>query len=231
MDTRLDELERRASGFYTHRFELGRGITYIASNEWFCYTPYYCQVLLPIKRLIEVCDIFGIAALERNEEFLRRCIHDLEDPTKVKYKDELSQNISGIRNVFNLIRKDAYELDSSLSSTIKRRLNEAIHCFLEGCYYSTVIMSVSAAESKMSTQMKRVNPEKKEYIDKLTLGQLIQEYLDNEEEYDHCIPGKYKSLLELCNKYRIFSAHPKEEEIRGRVAKSILNLTFEFLTG
>jgi len=63
----------------------------------------------------------------------------------------------------------------------------------------------------------------------LTLGQLINEYLDNKEKYGKIIPKKYEPLLEYCNTYRIFSVHPKKEKINKSVATSILHMTFQFL--
>ena len=107
------------------------------------------------------------------------------------------------------------------------RLNEAIHCFLEGCYYSSVAMSVSAIEFRLFSLMMSICPDPK--LKELTLGQLIREYLDDKQKYGSVIPKKHEPLLEHCNTYRIFSVHPKKEEINKPIASSILNMTFLFL--
>jgi len=64
---------------------------------------------------------------------------------------------------------------------------------------------------------------------KITLGRLINEYLDNNDEYRKIIPKKYEPLLEYCNTYCVFSVHPKKEKISKSVATSIIHMTFQFL--
>jgi len=229
MDKQCEELRKRALSFFPGPTILG-AYPEITTSTWYCYTPYYRQIFEPIKRLVEVCDIFGIHHLEINKDFLLEKVSDLEDPEKVKSRSFVNSTIDEIKTVFAEIKTEAYEITKALDSIKQRRLSEALHCFLERCYYSSIIMSVSAVESKLLDLMKRAIPEKSRYLDKLTLGQLLYEYLDHETEYGHVIPEKHKPLLELCNTYRVFSAHPKEEKITSRVATSILNLTFEFLT-
>lgn len=75
--------------------------------------------------------------------------------------------------------------------------------------------------------MTTANPKSK--LKELTLGQLIREYLENKEKYGNIIPKKHEPLLEHCNIYRVFSVHPKREEISKPIASSILNMTFLFL--
>ncbi len=54
--------------------------------------------------------------------------------------------------------------------------------------------------------MKSKNIEAK--VDKMTLGELISEYLKNEANYGCVIPKKHLPLLNYCNTYRVLSAHP-----------------------
>jgi len=132
-----------------------------------------------------------------------------------------------IKDVFINAKDEIDKKISLLDPAEKERFNEAIHCFLEGCYYSTVAMSVSAIEFRLLNLMKSVNPDPQ--LEELTLGQLIREYLDNKGKYKNIMPKKHESLLTLCNTYRVFSVHPKKEEIGKRIATSVLNLTFDFL--
>jgi len=73
------------------------------------------------------------------------------------------------------------------------------------------------------------NGNKGKDLERLTLGELIREYLENKEGYDKVIPKTHEPLLNLSNRYRISSAHPKEERITKQIATSIINLTFDFL--
>ena len=88
-------------------------------------------------------------------------------------------------------------------------------------------MSVSAIEFRLFSLMMAICPDPK--LEELTLGQLIREYLDNKQKYGNVIPKKHEHLLDHCNIYRIFSVHPKKEEINKPIASSILSMTFLFL--
>lgn len=228
IDKQCEELRRRAISFFPGPTFLG---VYpdLTTKIWYCYTPFYRQIFEPIKKLVEVCDIFGISYLEVNKNILLEHVSNLEDPDKTKRKSILNSLINEIKQVFSEVKIEAYELVSALDVDQKLRLNEALHCFLERCYYSSIVMSVSTVESKLLDLMKRARPEESATLDKLSLGQLLCEYLENETEYGNVIPKKYRPLLNLCNTYRVFSAHPKKEKINSRIATSILNLTFEFL--
>ena len=132
-----------------------------------------------------------------------------------------------MKKAFRRAKNEIREAISNLNPEEIDRLNEAIHCFLEGCFYSSVAMSVSAIEFRLFSLMVSMCPDSK--LEELTLGQLIREYLDNKQKYGSVIPKKHEPLLEHCNTYRIFSVHPKKEEINKPIASSILNMTFLFL--
>lgn len=202
----------------------------MATNQNFCHAPNYQQYYGRVKSIIRVSHVFGIQYLDINQDYLEENINYLNDSRRTKYKKEFLEMIKDLKIFFKKIQVEATELSRILNVFEKARLNEAIHDYYEGCYNSSTIMAVSTIESKLLGLMKSSNSEKAKKLDKLTLGQLINEYLENEEEYKKVIPDKYEPLLKLCNVYRIFSAHPKKEKINKRVATSILNLTFEFLT-
>jgi len=194
---------------------------------YYTHTPRYRRHLDPITRTIEICEIFGINHLDQNKDSLLRRIRWLEDPKGVDSKFRFTIHVDFIKDVVSGAKKERQDVFSTLEPTERDRLNEAIHCFLEGCYYSAVTMSVSAIEFRLLNLMKTLKPDEK--LEELTLGQLINEYLTNKEKYKNVIPEKHEPLLNLCNTYRIFSVHPKKEKIIKRTASSILNLTFEFL--
>ena len=64
---------------------------------------------------------------------------------------------------------------------------------------------------------------------RFSFGELIVMYLNNNKVFANVIPSKYESLLKLCNSYRNFSAHAKEEIMTKKDAEAILNHTFSFL--
>lgn len=195
----------------------------------FCYTKLYQSHLEPIRGLTQVIEIFGIDVLERNKKALVAVINELETPGSVEDRNAFEHLIDILLEVFS--KKTIQEAVRTKLSVLKPeetdRLNEAIHCFLEDCNYSTVAMSVSAIEFRLLSLMTSVHSDPNLY--KMTLGQLIREYLNNKKKYGKIIPKKYEPLLEHCNTYRIFSIHPKKEKINKSVATSILHMTFQFL--
>jgi hypothetical protein len=196
-------------------------------ETYFCFTPAYRKNFDIIKRIVDTCDIFGIKYLERNKERLVKYVHLLEEHNRISYRSYFEEMIKKIRTGFNNVKNEIKEKISLLNPAEIDRVNEAIHCFLEGCYYSSVAMSVHAIEFRLFSLMMSICPDPK--LEELTLGQLIGEYLDDKQKYGSVIPKKHEPLLDHCNTYRIFSVHPKKEEINKLVASSILNMTFLFL--
>jgi len=196
-------------------------------DGWFCCYPIYRDILEGIKRPVQICDFLGIKDVEEWKPVLDDWMPYLEDHLRLTSKANFEESLQVIENAFREVEDKIEKKLSILDSKEEDRLNEAIHCFLEGCYYSAIAMSVSAIESRLFSLMKGVRPRAK--LKELTLGQLIREYLENKEEYSNVIPKKHEPLLEHCNIYRVFSVHPKEEEINKPIASSILNMTFMFL--
>jgi len=196
-------------------------------NPQYCYTPTYRERFEIIKRITEISEMLGIKKLDRKKDKLVQNIILLQDPKSIEQRKNFENLITEIASIFGDTSKEVKDKISLLSSDELDRLNEAIHCLFEGCYYSAIAMSVSAIEFRLLSLMTYGNPEAK--LEQLTLGQLIREYLDNKEKYSNVIPKKHEPLLNHCNVYRIFSVHPKREEINKPIANSILNMTFMFL--
>jgi len=211
------------------RYPIGEGLkaTVDLENKFFCFTPKYQTEFQIIKRIIEISDIFGIQMLERCKPQLMEHSYHLGNPESVKSRENFEFHINEILLYFYNAKDEITEKISLLNPAEIDRLNEAIHCFLEGCYYSSVAMSVHAIEFRLFSLMMAICPDPK--LEELTLGQLIREYLDDKQTYGSVIPKKHEPLLEHCNTYRIFSVHPKKEEINKPIASSILNMTFLFL--
>lgn len=194
---------------------------------FYTHTPRYHKYFDPIAGTIKVCEIFGIDHLDQNKDLLVRNVRCLEDPRIVSTKSLFLWYVDSIKKVFSDVKEKRQNVFSNLEPAERRRLNEAIHCFLEGCNYSSVVMSVSAIEFRLLNLMQAMTSDKN--LEKLTVGQLIKEYIYNKNKYQKIIPKKHESLLNFCNTYRIFSVHPKKERIGKGTASSILNLTSKFL--
>ena len=199
-----------------------------ASDDQYFYTPRFLQLFNPIEHVIDACGVFNIKAITKNEDFIGERVYGLKDRSLPR--DIFKMLVSDIESVFRTAREEIEHLCSILDETETSRINEAIHDFFEGCYYSSVAMSVCAIESRLLKLMASAKSSEEEKLEDMTLGQLIREYLNNKEDYKSKIPEEHGHLLELCNTYRIFSVHPKEVEITKNKASAILNLSIAFLT-
>jgi hypothetical protein len=196
------------------------------STDLMCFTPIYCQYLYPLKIAIELINLLQIGIFK---EFLLDRQYRLSEPVCMSTREAFEATINDLLRISSDCKKEITEILSLLSKLEKDRLNEAVHCITENCYFSTVAMAVCAIESRLLNLMKGTAPAKKDELDKLTLGSLIKEYLENKTTYKNIIPKKHEPLLNLCNEYRVFSVHPKEEPVSKNVAQAVLLLAFEFL--
>jgi hypothetical protein len=199
-----------------------------ANDANFCLYPQYqakWQVLNDVINII--MDVFEIDYFIENKQVLSNNIVLLAQPNEMKEKILFELNIHSVRFAFDTCKQEISKKLSLLYSEEKNRLNEALNCYINGCYYSAVAMSVSAVEFRLYSLMKLASPESK--LEKFTLGALIDEYLKNKEKYNKIIPEKHEHLLNYSNIYRIFSVHPKKEKITKLIATSILYMSFSFL--
>ena len=144
--------------------------------------------------------------------------------------DKFRFNVESLKLGFKMLRNQISVFCQAFDDEERERINEAIHSYFENCYYSTVVMSVSAIEYRLLKLMCIIFPDLKSNLEKMTLGQLVYEYSKNKDKYKNIVPEKHEPLLNLCNTYRTFSVHPKKQRITPQVANSILNLSIEFLT-
>jgi len=223
----VEEFKKRVVGFFfsNSNGKLKEGIDDL--HSYYCYTPLYRQEFDTIKGIVNISDLLGIRYLEICKGYLEDQISNLEDPFKITKREVFEKYLNKIKKVFSEEKNEIKEKLSLLNPEEMDRLNEAIHCFFEGCYCSAVAMSVCAIESRLLNLMTVAHPDPE--LEEMTLGQLISEYLGNKEKYNNIIPKKHEPLLDLCNTYRIFSVHPKREKITKPIATSVLNLSLAFL--
>lgn len=188
----------------------------------------YREYFEPIKACVELCQILKLRLPGFEYEFCNSA-SSLEKPRDTRNLKDFQLNLKAIRLGFKIVSEEVSAFCSAFDKEEKERVNEAVHTFREGCNYSCVAMSVSAAESRLLKLMCLASPDSERELEKKTLGQLIYEYVSNKGNYKNVVPEKHEPLLQLCNTYRTFSVHPKKQKITGRLASSILNLAIEFL--
>lgn len=193
----------------------------------YCYYPRYIQYWQPLSRIITICDVFEIGHLDNSKTLLQHYIAMLEQPSLIQNFSDFKASLDAIKTAFAMAEKQLEEKISLLNGIESRRLDEAFECYFNDCYYSTIVMAVSAIEFRLLSLMMLKSPSEK--LDRLTLGDLIREYLDNKDKYGNIIPKRHLPLLEFCNTYRILSAHPKPEVVTRANATSVLYMTCSFL--
>jgi hypothetical protein len=193
----------------------------------FCFTPNYMRGWQPIFDIIKIIPFLGIESLEKSSKQLEHHANLLRNPERMKNWLDFEYSLDSIQHAFEKAREEVVQMFDLLQEDELLRLNEALNCYLLECNYATVVMSVSAVESRLLSLMMAQNLKIK--LENMSLGQLIGEYLNNKEEYNNIIPRKHESLLELCNNYRCISVHPKKEKISRPITTSIISMTFAFL--
>lgn len=160
----------------------------------------------------------------------------LKSPESLVYYEEFQSVTKRLIVLINFLEKDISNKLSRISCKECQRLDEALVCFQNYCFYASIVMAVSAVESRIHELIKK--DDKKIYsarLEKFTLGQIIQIFDDNQytsKEFasiKKLMPNKHKPLIALLNQYRVFSAHPKEEKITAQIAESVLHLAFNFM--
>lgn len=196
---------------------------------WFSLTPKFLSYYVPLTRIIEITEMFGIRELEIQKTRLNKIVQELQTVQVVSIFSEFSYRLQLIKNSFAPFLDRLRTSISLLDAQERKRLNEGIHCYLESCNLSSAAMSVSAIENRLFRLMAKARPNESRNLGRQTLGQLVQEYLKDQEKYLKIVPERHHALLNLCNRYRIYAVHPKGLEVSRNIAGSILRLTFEFL--
>jgi hypothetical protein len=196
-------------------------------NRFYALSPSQRLYWTLLNQLIELSEFFGIEHLDLNKKALEIWMNGIENPPISYEWTKIDTLFTNVKNVFDVVKPELNLKISLLDNEEKERLNEAFNCYLQELNYSAIVMSVSAIESRLFSLMMSKQSNKR--LEKLTLGALITEYLENDENYEYVIPEKHLPLLQYCNNYRIFSVHPKKEKITRSNATAILCMTCSFL--
>lgn len=202
-----------------------------AIQLFYCDTVVYQGYFTPLKQCVELIRLLRPRSLTQyNMDTITKSIAALDDSKRHATIERWNTRYKVIETQLALLANEMKSTFSSFAPEERERINEAMHNSLEGCNYSSVAMSVSAVESRLYKLMTLAKPDSIGDLDRMTLGQLIKEYNENESSYQNIVPDKHDALLALCNTYRIFSVHPKSEYVSGGIATSILNLSIIFLS-
>jgi hypothetical protein len=188
-----------------------------------CLTLRQGELLSLLKNVVTVSSFFGVESFDERISSLTREINELETALRLGSKVGVTNSLKFLRKTFESPTKELAEKLALLDEDEKVRLNEAFNCYVNDLYYSAIVISVSSIESRLNLLLKS------DAKLKMTLGELISEYLKNEDKYQRIIPKKHLQLLHYCNTYRVLTAHPLKEQITKANATAILCMTCSFL--
>lgn len=167
---------------------------------------------------------------------LKHTIDSITSPEKNSDVEAFNKHISQFLKFFKFHEDILSKKVNLLTYEESIRLDEAIDCFENYCFYSTVVMAVSAVESRLHYIIKQKDKSlyERSKFEKATLGKLIRIFDKSNTDPNFnsirkIIPTDHKPLMDLLNIYRLYSAHPKAQLIDPNIAKSILTLSFVFL--
>lgn len=161
----------------------------------------------------------------------------LRTPEAMHHYDDFQKLLDQLAVHIEFVESELHDKLSRLECQECTRLDEALVCFQNYCFYSAVVMAVSAVEYRIIELIKRSDEQL--YLRNFrlaTLGQLIQVFDDDkykEEEFRSIktlMPSRHKPLVSLLNQYRVFSAHPKDVVVTSQISEAILHLAFAFMT-
>lgn len=167
---------------------------------------------------------------------IEHACHNLAVPECMSSLADFDTHVKTVKDAVSAIEADISDKLGRFTCLECERLDEAIECLSNYCFYASVVMAVSAVEARIiEIVRKNDQPLYDSYFAKATLGQLVQLFDENQHteakfaNLKRLMPGKHKPLVTLLNQYRIFSAHPKAETITIQIADAILKLSFTFM--
>jgi len=162
--------------------------------------------------------------------------NELSIPERMSSLTDFDKIIKGLKKNVAFVEPDVSNKLSRFSCLECQRLDEAIVCFDNYCFYASIVMAVSAVEARINEIIyKQDETLFVSHFSKATLGQLVQ--LFDEKHYKEpkftklktSMPPKHRPLVNLINQYRVFSAHPKSEKVTSQIADAIIKLSFTFM--
>jgi hypothetical protein len=162
-----------------------------------------------------------------------------KDANQLNFPDTI-QTYKQFKSILSQIDYNIQTLDDELQPILKgitckelQRLDEALINYSNHCLLSCSIMAISAVELRLHILIKKLdNKRYNEQFKQYTLGKIIGLFGEDGkyEDIKRLLPKKHYPLIQLLNEYRIFTVHPKDDEITPTIADSILSLSFTLIT-
>lgn len=204
-------------------------------GSYFQFYPVFRNKAAVIEELTLFGELLNIDSINHSYGPLKSRLSPLFDPSSTYSYQDLDRSINLVEGIWEDNSEEIKEKTGRIEDKERKRLNEALHNFKEGCYYSAIAMSVTAIESRLLNGMKAESKSSKPQnyssrdFDELMLGQIINEYEDNKGNYNNFIPEKFENIFRVANDYRIFSVHPKSVNVQKGEARSVLTNSFNLL--
>jgi len=201
-----------------------------------CYkgNPYVVSLLEWLEKYIICCKFLDVDRY--SVDHMMEILNKLRSPETIVYCEDFQSLIKGFESFTQFVEPSIKNKLERVTCQECERLDEALVCFQNYCFYASIIMAVSAVETRIHEMIRRTS--RRLYSTQFknrTLGQLIQVFDDNQytdkkfQRIKRLMPDKHKPLIALLNQYRVFSVHPKGENITAQISESILHLSFAFM--
>lgn len=235
---------------FTHAIESFKELFSDLTEDWEKWRPFVGRTRINSDSYLASQDLSNLLHWMRKHNLLcrfldirRYYVDEMADLIRDLHSPKVVGTIDGFQRILaNFLSYVAFA-DNEINTKSKRlacvecvRLDEALVCYENYSYYASVIMAVSAVESRITELIRRADSQLYEStFSKFTLGQLILifepgQFTDNKyTQIKGLMPDKHRPLVALLNQYRVFSAHPSEEVITAQIADSIMHLSFAFM--
>lgn len=235
---------------FTHAIESFEDFFSDLTKDWEKWRPFAGRSRINSDSYLASQDLYNLLHWMRKHNMLCRfldlrryyvdeiadLIRDLHSPKIVGTVDGFEQMLATFLSYVAFADKDIKTKSKRLTCVECVRLDEALVCYENYSYYASVIMAVSAVESRIIELIRRADSQLYESnFSESTFGQLISifdpgKFIDDKyKQIKGLIPDKHRPLLALLNQHRVFSVHPSEEVISAQIADSIMHLSFAFM--
>ena len=147
-------------------------------------------------------------------------------------KEELQKILRGLEEDFRRYNDPVVAALSNFSQDEMKRIDEAFYTLGARCYWSTILNSASAFETRLLALLQRRNAKFLRTLDKnlnFGFGEVSNVYLQNPDQFSHLLPPEYEALVKQIDGYRHFFAHPEQFEADERSADAVFRQTLRFL--
>ncbi len=228
--------------FSEEMMELRRGVrkfcafTHGKKIDLECYEsiPAVTYWMLRLERQIQCYEFLGVH--RSIIEPMRTILSRLRNPGALVRCSVYFEELRRLHELMKEVEPHVQNSIARMTCEESMRLDEAVACYHCDCYYASVIMAVSAIESRLHKLIEKTDKALYSSIFKrFTLGQIIELFDENKykkpkyQKIKKILPEKHRPLVILLNQYRVFSVHPKNEVITALIAGSVLNLAFLLL--